>query len=214
MPADADFDNEDADNALPASAAADPAVRRTLRAVILLNLGCCGVEMAVAFAIASVALFADSIDFIEDAAVNALILLALGWSVAARARLGLALAALILLPGLATAWTLVAKAFDPTVPDALPLTLAGAGALAVNVLCALLLARHRAQGGALMTAAFLSARNDVAANAGIIAAGLATALTGSFWPDMVVGIAIAILNAGAAREVVEASRRESRAAAA
>jgi Co/Zn/Cd efflux system component len=44
---------------------------------VLLNLGYFGVEFAVALAIGSVSLLADSIDFLEDAAVNGLILVAL-----------------------------------------------------------------------------------------------------------------------------------------
>jgi Co/Zn/Cd efflux system component len=44
-----------------------------------------GVEFAVAVAIGSVSLFADSIDFLEDASVNLLILAALGWSAPRRA---------------------------------------------------------------------------------------------------------------------------------
>ena len=56
------------------------ALRRAVRLVALLNLGYFGVEIAVALAIGSVSLFADSIDFLEDAAINGLILIALGWS--------------------------------------------------------------------------------------------------------------------------------------
>jgi hypothetical protein len=48
--------------------------------VALLNLGYFTIEFGVARAIGSVSLFADSIDFLEDATVNGLILIALGWS--------------------------------------------------------------------------------------------------------------------------------------
>ena len=64
------------------------------------------------------------------------------------------------------------------------------------------------QGGSLSKAAFLSARNDALANIAIVAAGAATALAPSAWPDLVVGLGIAALNAGAAREVFSAARRE------
>ena len=56
----------------------DTALRQTVALVALLNLGYFGVEFAVALTIGSVSLFADSIDFLEDATVNALILVALG----------------------------------------------------------------------------------------------------------------------------------------
>ena len=71
---------------------ADAVRRRRVRFVALANLAWFGVEFGVARRIGSVALFADSIDFLEDAAVNGLIVLALGWSMARRARVGLVLA--------------------------------------------------------------------------------------------------------------------------
>lgn len=83
----------------------DPRLRRVVLVVALLNLAYFGVEFAVASAIGSVSLFADSVDFLEDASVNLLILMALAWSVKNRARLGMALAALLLVPGVATLWT-------------------------------------------------------------------------------------------------------------
>jgi Co/Zn/Cd efflux system component len=99
----------------------------------------------------------------------------------------------------------------PIAPDPVPLTLAGAGALAVNLACAFLLARYRHHGGSLTKAAFLSARNDAVANVAIVGAGLVTAMTVSAWPDLIVGLAIAAMNADAAREVWEAAREEHRA---
>ena len=124
-------------------------------------------------AISSVALFADSIDFLEDASVNFLILVALGWSAIARARMGMGLAALLLVPGLATLWMAATKFMSPVPPAAVPLSLTALGALTVNLVCAIVLARYRHHAGSLAKAAFLSARNDVFANSAIIVAGCA-----------------------------------------
>ncbi|MGI8567987.1 MAG: cation transporter [Methylocella sp.] len=191
----------------------DTGLRRVVRLVALLNLGYFGIEFAVALAIGSVSLFADSIDFLEDASVNFLIFAALGWSAVRRARDGMALAGILLVPGLATLWTAWEKFNMPVAPDPVPLTLAGAGACAVNFACAYMLARYRTHGGSLTRAAFLSARNDVLANIAIIAAGLVTAfLWPTAWPDLIVGLGIAAMNTGAAREVWEAARKEHRAA--
>jgi hypothetical protein len=55
----------------------DTGLRRGVRLVALLNLGYFGVEFVVAAAIGSVSLFADSIDFLEDASINLLIAIAL-----------------------------------------------------------------------------------------------------------------------------------------
>src|SRR5450631_3716751 len=95
-------------------------LRRVVIVVAVLNLAYFGVEFAVALAIGSVSLFADSIDFLEDASVNLLIAFALGWSATRRARLGMALAGILLLPGLATLWTAWGKFMVPTPPAPLP----------------------------------------------------------------------------------------------
>ena len=55
----------------------------------------------------------------------------------------------------------------------------------------------------------MSARNDVAANIAIIGAGLVTAAIGSIWPDVIVGLGIAVLNIGSAYEVYEAAMGET-----
>lgn len=188
------------------------ALARIVRNVAVLNLSYFGIEFAVALAIGSVALFADSVDFLEDGAVNLLILAGLGFSAARRAKLGMLLAAIILLPALATIWTAWQNFSSGAVPDPVPLTVTGLGALAVNFICARLLAPYRTAGGSLTRAAFLSARNDVIANLAIIAAGLATAATASRWPDLGVGLGIAAINAGAAHEVYQAARAEHSAA--
>lgn len=190
--------------------AIDPGLRRAVGIVAILNLAYFGVEFVIAHAIGSVSLFADSIDFFEDAAVNFLIVAALGWSLSRRAKVGMVLSAILLAPALALVWTLWQKVQAPIPPDATPLTLAGLGALAVNLFCAFLLARYRHHGGSLTKAAFLSARNDAFANIAIIGAGVVTAYTLSPWPDVIVGIGIAIMNMDAAREVWTASRDEHR----
>jgi len=187
----------------------DAGLRRAVLIVALLNLAYFGVEFAVARRIGSVSLFADSIDFLEDASLNLLILVALGWSARNRARVGMALAAILLVPGLATLWTAWAKFAQPLAPDASALSLTGAGALVVNLSCAFLLASYRHHSGSLTKAAFLSARNDAFANLGIIGAGLLTIALRSAWPDLIVGLAIAAMNADAAREVFAAARRET-----
>lgn len=190
----------------------DDALRRAVRLVAILNLAYFGVEFLVALRIGSVSLLADSVDFLEDAAVNLLIFAALGWSARRRARLGMALAGILLVPALAFLWTLYRKFAAPAPPDALGLGLTGLGALAINLFCAFTLARVRHHGGSLTKAAFLSARNDALANIAIIAAGAVTLAWRSIWPDVIVGLGIALMNLDAARAVWGAAREEHRAA--
>jgi Co/Zn/Cd efflux system component len=189
---------------------ASSALRRVVSWVAILNLAYFAVEFAVARHIGSVSLFADSIDFLEDTALNTLILVALGWHSRHRARLGLLLAMLLLLPGVATLWTAWQKFLVPVAPPPLPLSLTALGALAVNASCAILLARVRHVGGSLSRAAFLSARNDVLANLAILAAAGLTVVWHSAWPDFAVGLAILAMSLGAAREVYRRARQERR----
>jgi Co/Zn/Cd efflux system component len=184
-------------------------LRRAVVAVAALNLAYFFVEFGVARAIGSVSLFADSIDFLEDASVNFLVLVALGWTARRRATIGFVLAALLLVPGIATAWMAWHKFTQPLPPTVIPMSLAGLGALAVNVSCAFLLVKVRHVAGSLSRAAFLSARNDAYANLAIIAAAGVTHFWLSAWPDLIVGIGIFLLNLGAAHEVYEAARKEA-----
>jgi len=177
----------------------DANLRSVVIIVAVLNLVYFGVEFAVALTIGSVSLFADSVDFLEDASINFLIAIALQWSLTSRARVGMALAGILLIPGLATFWTAWEKFLMPLPPAPLPLSLAGGGALAINLLCAYMLVQFRDHSGSLTRAAFLSARNDTLANVAIVAAGFVTAYTRAGWPDLIVGLGIAAIKAGAAR---------------
>ncbi len=202
--------SDDAMSAQPS----DTRLRWVVGVVALLNLTYFGVEFAVAAAIGSVSLFADSVDFLEDTSVNLLIAVALGWSARNRARLGMVLSGILLVPGLATVLTAWDKLTAPAAPEALPLSLTGLGALAVNMTCAFMLTRYQHHRGSLTRAAFLSARNDALANLAIIAAGSVTAFVWpTAWPDLIVGLGIAAINVDAAREVWTAARKEHRAEA-
>jgi Co/Zn/Cd efflux system component len=187
-------------------------LRTIVLVVAALNAAYFGVEFMVALAIDSVSLFADSVDFLEDASVNVLIAIALGWSATSRARVGMALAAILLIPGITTLWTAWEKFLVPLPPAHLPLSLTSGGALIINLSCAFMLVGFRAHSGSLTRAAFLSARNDALVNVAIIGAGIVTAYTLSGWPDLTVGLGIAAMNADAAREVLSAAHEEHRAA--
>lgn len=183
-------------------------LRRAVLLVALVNFAYFLVELAVARRIGSVSLFADSVDFLEDTSVNLLIALGLGWSAKGRARLGMVLAGILVLPALAFIWTAYQKLEHPTPPDPWLLSATGLGALVVNLGCALILAKFRHHSGSLTRAAFLSARNDAVANLALMLAGGLTLAFQSVWPDLIVGAGIAMMNADAAREIWEAAKAE------
>lgn len=183
-------------------------LRRTVLTVAGLNVGYFWVQVVVALAIGSVALLADSVDFLEDTAVNLLIFVALGWPLGRRALAGKVMAGIILLPALAAAWAAFDKAGDPTPPEVRALLLTAGGAVLVNGTAAWLLSRVRHHGGSMTAAAFLTARNDVLVNVAIMAMALMTWWTGSGWPDIVLGVVIVAINVHAAREVWEVATEE------
>ncbi len=188
-------------------------LRRTVLVVALLNVGYFLVEAAVAWAIGSVSLLADSVDFLEDTAVNLLIFVALGWPLARRATAGRIMAGVILVPAVAALVQAALKIGAPEPPDPLSLVLTAGGAVLVNTICALLLLRTREHGGSLTRAAWLAARNDVVVNLGIIVMGLLTwTLVPNGWPDVILGVGIVALNLHSAKEVWEAAGEERLAA--
>jgi Co/Zn/Cd efflux system component len=183
-------------------------LKKTVIIVAVLNLIYFVYEFSIARKIGSVSLFADSIDFLEDAAVNILILLSFGWSIRTRVKLGYVFAGLLLVPGIAVLSVAWDKFQNPETPESLTLGLTGLGALVINVFCAFLLSRFRKSKESLTKAAYLSARNDALANVAIISASVISLFWTSGWPDLIVGIGILLLNLDSASEVLEASRKE------
>jgi Co/Zn/Cd efflux system component len=195
----------------PPRLAAHP-LRRAVVIVALLNFAYFFVEFAVALAAGSVSLLADSVDFLEDTSINLLIFVALGWPLARRALMGKVMALVILGPAAVAGWKAVQHFPDPSAPQVVPVVLASLGAIVVNGTSAWLLAQVRHRGGSLSRAAFLSARNDVLVNVAIIGMAVVTALSGSGWPDLVLGCFIIALALHAAWEVWEVSEEERLAA--
>jgi Co/Zn/Cd efflux system component len=180
--------------------------------VAILNFCYFFVEFSVALAAGSVSLLADSVDFLEDTAISLLVFVVLGWPVARRAVMGKVMALLILAPATVAGWKAIEKVSDPVPPHVGPLVLASLGAIVVNGTSVWLLASVRRRGGALIRAAFLSARNDVLVNVAIIVMGVVTIGTDSGWPDLVLGCFIIVLALHAAHEVWEVSEEEQLAA--
>jgi Co/Zn/Cd efflux system component len=83
----------------------------------------------------------------------------------------------------------------------------GVVALAANASVLVFLWRHRSD-DINMRSAWLCSRNDVVTNAAVVLAAGGVALTGSAWPDIVVGLAIAALFGASAVEIIRKARRE------
>lgn len=186
----------------------DHAARRIVSLVAALNLLGFVIELMVAGVIGSASLFADAADFLEDFLINFLVLAALGWSVASRQKASYWLAGLVLIPAVAALGMAGYKAVSGQPPEPWSLSVTAVGAALLNLVCAALLLRLRRGQGALVRGAWLAARNDVLANVLILLTGLVTVWWSSAWPDVIVGVIVALVNFSAAKEVLEQARAD------
>ena len=176
--------------------------------VATLNLLYFTIEFYFAHRYNSVALFSDSLDFLEDASVNLLIFLAFSLALVWRTRLSYLFALLLLLPAVGFFWNAIAKLSEPTAPEGVGMSAVGLGALLVNLYCAVILKKFKDIKGGLAKAAYFSARNDAISNVLIIIAGAVTLVWVSAVPDLLVGAVIFLMNADSARDILHAARAE------
>jgi Co/Zn/Cd efflux system component len=184
-------------------------LRRTVLTVATLNLIYFAIEFYFGRRFNSISLISDSIDFLEDASINILIALAIGWSLRKRQITSYFLAVILLIPGIAFIWNAISQLLSPEIPEGAGMSFVGLGALVINVTCAIIIARHKNEEGGLVKAAYFSARNDAIANVLIITAGASTVIYPSIIPDLLIGIIIFIMNADAAKAVLKAARSEN-----
>ena len=184
-------------------------LRRTVLTVATLNLIYFAIEFYFGRRFNSISLISDSIDFLEDASINILIALAIGWSLRKRQITSYFLAIILLIPGIAFIWNAISQLLSPEIPEGAGMSYVGLGALVINVTCAIIIARHKNEEGGLVKAAYFSARNDAIANVLIITAGASTVIYPSIIPDLLIGIIIFIMNADAAKAVLKAARSEN-----
>jgi len=176
--------------------------------VAILNLSYFAIEFYFAQRFNSVALFSDSLDFLEDASVNILIFLSFSLAVIWRARLSYIFAFLLLLPGCSFLYNALQQISNPNTPNGDGMSIVGLGALCVNIYCAIILNKFKEIKGGLAKAAYFSARNDAIANILIIIAGIVTFFWLSAIPDLIVGSMIFLMNADSARAILKAANRE------
>lgn len=189
-------------------AGTDPAYRRALWIVVILNVGFGLFELVGGFIASSQALKADSLDFIGDGSITLVGLFALGWTAVARSRVALVQGIFLASLGLGVIGFAGWRAFHAIPPEAGLMGGIGIAALIVNVSAALILARFRDQGDATSRAIWLFSRNDALANIAVIAAAALVGWTGQAWPDLVVAGVIALLFLHSAYDIIRDARRE------
>jgi cation diffusion facilitator family transporter len=177
---------------------------RVLLAVFAINAGMFLAEFGAGLLIGSTALLGDSLDMLGDALVYGFSLYALGRSV--RWRNGAALLKGLVMAGfgLVVLTHALLQLTEGVAPMSGPMAAVATLALAANALCFALLYRYRAA-DLNMRSTWLCSRNDLIANCGVLAAAAAVYVTGSGWPDILVGVAIAALFLSTSAGVLSAS---------
>lgn len=184
-----------------------PAYRRVLWVALVLNAAMAAVELTAGWQSGSLALWADSADFIADAANYAASLMVLTASLALRARVAWVKGAAMGLIGAAVLAKAAWSVLHGVPPQAMTMGVVGTLALAANVIVALMLYAWR-EGDANMRAVWLCSRNDALGNIAVVAAAGAVAWTGSAWPDLVVATVMALLALSSARVVMRHASEE------
>ena len=175
--------------------------RRVLVVVLVLNAAMFLVEFTAGLIAGSAALMADSADMFGDASVYALSLYALDRSNRWKAGAAMAKGLFILGLGLAVLLEIGVKLQTGVPPRSTLMLLFGGLALVVNLFCLRLIWRFRSL-DMNMSSAVECSRNDVIANSGVLVAAGAVAVTGSFWPDIIVASLIAVLFLRSATRVI------------
>ena len=185
------------------------AYRRVLWFALVVNGAMFAAEMAGAFFSRSVALQADALDFLGDAANYGISLAVVGMHLRWRARAALVKGLSMGLFGIWVIGTTAWRVMEGGVPHAATISAVGTLALVANVAVAVALFKFR-EGDANMRSVWLCSRNDAIANVAVIAAGGGVWLSNTFWPDVLVGGIIASLALIASVDVLRRARAELR----
>lgn len=181
--------------------------RKVLYWLLTINASMFVVEASAGWLANSSALLADSLDMLGDAIAYSFSLYVVGrsarWIALSALVKGLIMAAF----GLFVLGEVIYKLLWPVLPQAETISTIGALALFANLICLLLLWRHRSD-NINMHSVWLCSRNDIIANTGVIAAGFGVALTQSGWPDIAIGLLIASLFLRSAAQVLLRARQQ------
>lgn len=166
---------------------------RLLWTVLIINFGFFLIELSTGFISNSMGLVADSLDMLADAFVYGLSLWAIG-SVTKRKKSVARISGYIQLSLAILGLTEVVRRFISTgsMPDYRIMIVVSILALIANSVCLYLLQKSRSD-EAHMRASMIFTSNDIIINSGVIAAGLLVLLTGSKYPDLIVGSMVFII---------------------
>ena len=165
---------------------------KTLITLLLINFTMFIIEIILGIYADSTGLIADSLDMLADSMVYGLSLYAVGMPQRLKNRAASLSGGLQMILALLVLYSVISKFLYGSEPISSLMIGASLIALAANVLCLILLMKHR-NGDVHMKASWIFSTNDVIANSGVILAGLLVYWLNSPLPDLITGLIISIV---------------------
>ena len=172
--------------------ARDEQERKTLKIVLGINAFMFVFELALGLLAESTGLIADSLDMLADASVYSISLYAVGKSSALKGKAATLSGGMQIFLALLVLADVLRRFIVGSEPVSGLMIGVGAIALIANSICLWLISKHR-DGGVHMRASVIFSTNDVIANIGVILSGALVWALDSRYPDLVIGIAIAVV---------------------
>lgn len=171
---------------------ADRLEKKTLLALLYINAFMFVAELIAGWLAQSTGLIADSLDMLADAAVYGISFYAVGKGVVHQAKAARVSGFLQIILGLGVLFEVFRRLLFGSEPQSILIISVGAVALAANIICLVLISKHK-DGGVHMRASWIFSTNDVIANLGVIVSGVLVAVMGSRFPDLIVGTIISVI---------------------
>lgn len=165
---------------------------KVLKILLAINALMFVFEIVLGLIAQSTGLIADSMDMFADAAVYGVSLYAVGKSVFLQHKAARLSGFMQMFLAAFALFEVVRRFLFGSDPEPNFMIWVSLLALTANVICLILISRHR-EGGVHMKASQIFSANDVIANIGVLIAGVLVSTTGSRLPDLIIGFLIAIV---------------------
>ncbi|WP_215901677.1 cation transporter [Acinetobacter lactucae] len=184
------------------ASSSNAAQKQVLQWLLLINGVMFVIELMAGIIASSTGLIADSLDMFADAAIYGIALFVVGKNLNAQLKAAhlsgwfqFALAMIVLID-------VLRRFIYGSEPVSILMILIGGLALAANISCLYLMKDHK-ESGAHMKASYIFSANDVIVNLGVIVAGILVAMTGSRYPDLIIGLIIVLFVLNGARKILQ-----------
>ncbi len=174
---------------------------KVLKILLAINLLLFMIEFISGLVAASTGLIADSLDMLADATVFGIALFVVGKSVKKQLKAAHLSGWLQLILATSVIVDVVRRFIYGSEPESFLMIGIAALALIANFYCIYLMS-HQKNDGAHMKASWVFLSNDIIVNLGVIFAGFLVALTGSAYPDLVIGIIVSLFVLNGARKIL------------